>query len=80
MEGYDTAPYATNAYVSEGLLRNLVVTLATLGSRCFPQMYSVIRDTKENSGLLPVPPMDGEATRPRDGNGDNKDGSDDDRR
>jgi hypothetical protein len=79
MEDYDTAPYATNAYVSEGLLRNLVVTLATLGSRCFPQVYSVIRDT-ENSGLLPVPPMDGEATRRGDGNGDDKDGSDDDRR
>jgi hypothetical protein len=36
MEDYDTAPYAANAYVSEGLLRNLVVTLATLGSCCLP--------------------------------------------
>ncbi len=32
-----TALYAANGYVSEGLLPNLVVDMATLGSRCFPQ-------------------------------------------
>jgi hypothetical protein len=56
-----TAPYTVNGYVSEGVLRNLVANLATLGSRCFPQVYSVIRDTEGNSGLQPVSPMNGEA-------------------
>jgi hypothetical protein len=40
----------------------LIVDLAILGCRCFTQVYSVIRDTEGNSGLLPVPPMlDGDA-------------------
>jgi hypothetical protein len=56
-----TAPYSANGYVGEGILRDLVVNMAVLGSRCFPQVYSVIRDTEGNSGLQPVPPMDGEA-------------------
>jgi hypothetical protein len=56
-----TAPYAANGYVSEGVLRHLVAHMATLGSHCFPQVYSVIRDTEGNSGLQPVSPMDGEA-------------------
>jgi hypothetical protein len=77
------APYAANGYVSESLLRNMVVNLATLGSCCFPQVYSVIRDTEENSGLLPVPPMDGEAISMGKGNSDgdgagDTDGDDDD--
>jgi hypothetical protein len=29
-----TAPYAANGYVSEGVLRNLVANMATLGSHC----------------------------------------------
>ena len=41
-----TAPYAANGYVSEGVPRNLVANMTTLGSRCFPQVYSVIRDTE----------------------------------
>jgi hypothetical protein len=56
-----TAPYASNGCVSEGILRKLVADLATIGCCCFPQVYSVIRDTEGNTGLLPVPPMDGEA-------------------
>ncbi len=39
----------------------LVARMATLESRCFPQAYSVIRDTEGNSGLQPVSLMDGEA-------------------
>lgn len=62
-------PYAANGCVAEGVLRSLVVDLATLGSRCFPQVYSVIRDTEENSGLSPVSPMDGVAL-PTGGGGD----------
>ena len=52
------APYAANGYVPEALLRKLVVDLAILESRCFPQVYSVIRDSEGNSGLLPVPLME----------------------
>ena len=48
------APYAANGYVPEAIQRKLVVDLAILGSRCFPQIYSVIRNTKGNSGLLPA--------------------------
>jgi hypothetical protein len=53
------APYAANAKVPVAVLCGLVVDLATLGSRCFPQVYSVIRDLEGDSGLLPVQPMDG---------------------
>ena len=54
-----TAPYAANGKVPDGVLRGLVVDLATLGRRCFPQVYSVVRDIEGDSGLLPVEPMDG---------------------
>jgi hypothetical protein len=51
------APYAANGYVPEAIQqRKLVVDLAILGSHCFPQIYSVIRNIKGNSGLLPVSP------------------------
>ncbi len=55
------APYAANGYVPEALLRKLVADLAILGSRCFPQVYSVIKNTEGNSGLFSVPPMGSEA-------------------
>ena len=42
-------PYAANGSVADGVLRGLVVDLATLGSRGFPQVYSVIRDTEETA-------------------------------
>jgi hypothetical protein len=58
---HNTIPYATNGRVADDVLRGLVVDLANLGRRCFPQVYSVIRDTKGNSGLSPVSPMDGMA-------------------
>jgi hypothetical protein len=70
-----TAPYAANGCGSESLLRNMVVNLATIGSCCFPQVYSVIRDTEENSGLLPVSPMDGEVIPMVTGGGDTNSGS-----
>ena len=79
-------PYAANEHVPEEVLRGLVVDLADLGRRCFPQVYSVIRDTEGNSGLSPVSPMDG-VVIPDGTDGDNTalevdcdgaDGSDDD--
>ena len=59
-EGTPT-PYAANGKVPDGLLRGLVVDLATLARRCFPQVYSVIRDMEGDSGLAPVEPMNGVA-------------------
>ncbi len=62
--------YTANGSVADGVLRGLVLDLATLGSRGLPQVYSVIRDTEENSGLSPVSPMDGVALPTGDGDGD----------
>ena len=56
-----TLPYPANGYVPEGLLRRMVVSLPQIGRHCFPQVYTVIRDVESDSGLLPVPPMDGAA-------------------
>ncbi|KAI2491237.1 hypothetical protein MHU86_23343 [Fragilaria crotonensis] len=55
-----TNPYMANGRVPEGLLRQLVVNLAIIGSNCFPQVYAVLRDTEGDSGLLPIEPMNGE--------------------
>ena len=73
-------PYAANSSVGEDVIRGLVVDLADIGSRCFPQVYSVIRDTEVNSGLSPVAPMDGVALGVDDGDDDeyDDDGDDDD--
>jgi hypothetical protein len=54
-----TEPYAANGKIPDGVLYGLVVDLATLGRRCFPQVSSVVRDIEGDSGLLPVEPMDG---------------------
>jgi hypothetical protein len=53
------AYYAANACVGEAVLRKMVVSLAKIGRYVYPQVHAVIRDTEENSGLQPVPPMDG---------------------
>jgi hypothetical protein len=54
-----TAPYAAKGKVPDGVLIGLVVDFATaLGSRCFRQAYSVVRDIEGDSGMLPVEPMD----------------------
>ena len=55
-----TSPYAANGCVPERLLRLLVVSLSRIGRHLFPHVYSVVRDVESDSGLLPVPPMDGE--------------------
>ena len=59
LDGVTTVPYRKNGLVPERLLRNMVVSLSQVGRRCFPQVYSVIRDTESDSGLSPVEPMDG---------------------
>jgi hypothetical protein len=55
------APYSANGKVPGDALRDLVADLASLGSRCFPTVYSVVRDVEGDSGMLPVVPMGGEA-------------------
>jgi hypothetical protein len=60
LDGVTTVPYKANEIVGEDLLRSTVVSLARIGRCCFPQVYSVIRDTEGDSGLPPVVPMDGE--------------------
>ncbi len=54
-----TSPYAANGYVPERLLRLLVVSMSQIGRHLFPQVYLAVRDVDSNSGLLPVPLMDG---------------------
>ena len=77
LDNITTSPYKANQYVPERLLRNMVVSLSRLGSHCFPQVYSVIRDMEHDSGLQPIVPMDGAADPPRK-DGDNEDLSEDD--
>ena len=62
-DGVTIDSYAANACVGEKLLRKMVVSLAKIGRCAYPQVYAVIRDTEENSGLQPVSPMDGEGGR-----------------
>jgi hypothetical protein len=60
LDNIDTSANLENLYVPECLLlRNVVVSLSQLESRCFPQVYSVIRDLETNCGLNPIAPMDG---------------------
>jgi hypothetical protein len=60
LDGVTTSPYRATGFVERDLLRSTVVSLARIGRSCFPQVYSVIRDTEGDSGLQPVAPMDGE--------------------
>ena len=76
LNGVGTVPFAANRKVPEDVLRQLVVNLSKVGSRCFPQVYSVIRDMEQDSGLLPVEPMDGQAITDDEG-GDSSDEDDD---
>jgi hypothetical protein len=62
-DGVTTEAYAANMCVGDALLRKMVVSLARIGRCAYPQVHAVIRDTEENSGLQPVPPMDGEGGR-----------------
>ena len=62
-DGVTTDASAANACVGEVVLRKMVVSLAKIGRCAYPQVYAVIRDTEGNSGLQPVPPMDGEGGR-----------------
>jgi hypothetical protein len=55
-----TSPYTANGCVPDRLLRILVVSLSRIGRHLFPHVYQVVRDVESDSGLQPVPPMDGE--------------------
>jgi hypothetical protein len=60
-----TLPYQTNSQVTDRVLRNMVAGLWKVGSHCFPQVLAVIRDLESDSGLKPVPPMDGDGDKGR---------------
>jgi hypothetical protein len=60
-----TMPYHTNACVFDRVLRDMVVGLWKVGNYCFPQVLAVIRDLERDSGLKPIPPMDGLGERGR---------------
>ena len=62
-DGVTIDAYAANACVGDALLRDMVVSLARVGRCSFPQVYAAIRDTEENCGIQPIPPMDGEGGR-----------------
>jgi hypothetical protein len=77
-----TVPFSANRKVPEGVLRKMAVNLSKVGSRCFPQPNAVIRDMEQDSGLLPLEPMNGMAITDDKGgaesdNGGNEDVSDD---
>ncbi len=59
LDNIGTSAYRASLCVPERLLRNMVVSLSRLGSHCFPQVYSVIRDLETDCGLHPIAPMDG---------------------
>jgi hypothetical protein len=77
-----TVPFAANRKVPEGVLHKMVVNLSKVGIHSIPQAYAVIRDTEQDSGLLPLEPMNGEAFTDDEGaaefdTGGNEDVSDD---
>jgi hypothetical protein len=76
--GSSTRPYAANGFVPERLLRQMVVSLSQIGRHCFPQVYAVVRDLESDSGLSPVPPMDGAADYHANKNDNNSSDDDDD--
>jgi hypothetical protein len=73
-----TVPFAANRKVPEGVLRKMVVNLSKVGSRCFPQAYAVIRDMEQDSGLLPLEPMNGMAITDDEGGAESDDGGNED--
>ncbi len=73
-----TVPFAANRKVPEGILRKMVVNLSKVGSRCFPQVYAVVKDMEQDSGLLPLEPMNGMAITDDEGGAESDDCGDED--
>ena len=59
LDGVTVRPYCANEAVPSELLRHLVCALSTIGKCFFPEVLAIIEDTERDSGLDPVPPMDG---------------------
>lgn len=59
LDGVTVRPYQSNEAIPQKLLRQLVCAMSTIGKRFFPDVLAVIADTECDSGLEPVPPMDG---------------------
>ncbi|KAI2507206.1 hypothetical protein MHU86_7272 [Fragilaria crotonensis] len=56
-------PYATNRSVHQGVLRDMVVALHSIGKACFPDVLGVILGLEADSGLEPVQPMNGDGVQ-----------------
>ena len=57
--GDEVMAYAANSRVTKSVLRNLVISLATVGVHACPDVLSVIQNTEGDTGLQPVSPMEG---------------------
>ena len=59
MDGKTVVPYKTNTSVPMKVLQSVVLSMCRIATYFFPEVLSVIRDTKGDTGLPPVSPMDG---------------------
>ena len=59
LDGVTTTAYKANSCVPELMLRTMVASLAEVGCHYFPQVYALIRDTEQDSGMMPIAPIDG---------------------
>jgi hypothetical protein len=62
-DGVGISAYTTNSLVPEPVLREFVQSLSILGRHCFPDVLTMIQDLEADSGIAPVPPMDGDGHR-----------------
>ncbi|KAI2497450.1 hypothetical protein MHU86_17054 [Fragilaria crotonensis] len=53
-------PYATNRSVPPEMLCDMIVSLHAIGKACFPDVLGVILGLEADSGLEPIPPMNGD--------------------
>ncbi len=52
--------FLSNSLVPEPVLREFVQGLSIVGRHCFPDVLTMIQDLEADSGIAPVPPMDGD--------------------
>ncbi len=59
-DGVGISAYTTNSLVPKPVLREFVQSLSIVGRHCFPDVLTMIQDLEADSGIAPVPPMDGD--------------------
>lgn len=60
LDGVGVGAYAANSLVPELVLREFVRSLSIVGRHCFPDVLTMIQELEADSGLTPVPPMNGD--------------------